>query len=203
MQKLICEKDIQNLHARGEQIVYVDSKTIITPSARDAAESLGIKFTEEMQATQEGSPALFEGMDNEKIYKVLKILMERGTLAGLLKPYQATVHDSGFKVVRGDTVQMDVLETPQADSKAKYQEIINEGEMRAGFLTIEDSKFDWVIECEEINYVIAGSVSITIDGTVFQAKQGDALYFPKGAKVIWEASGMAKLFYTTYPGNGQ
>jgi len=194
MKKLVCAKDVENLHAQGKKIIYIDSTTIITPSAKDAADNLKMTFTEETETT---TTSLFEGVDNEKLYKVFKILMERGMLKDLLKPYQSETHESGFKVVRGNTVSMDKLETGQPESKACYQEVVNEGSMHAGFLTIQDSKFDWEIECEEINYVIEGNVTITVGGKSFMAHVGDVLFFPKGTKVVWEATGEVRLFYST------
>lgn len=196
MQKLICAQDVENLHAQGEQTIYIDSKTIITPSARDAADSLNMQFTQESQASQ---LSLFDGMDSEKVYKVMKVLIERGMLADIFKPYEAESHTCGFKVVRGKTVQMETLETGTPGTKACYQEVSGEGAVHTGFLTIEDSRFDWTIECEEHNYVIEGCVSVTIDGQVFTAHAGDTLYFPKGTQVVWDAVGKVKIFYATYP----
>lgn len=192
MQKLICAKDVENLHAQGKHTIYIDSKTIVTPSARDAAESMQMQFVEETE------PALFDGMDSEKIYKVMKVLMERGMLNDLFKPYEAECHSCGFKVVRGNTVQMETLETGQPGTKAFYQEVAGDGAVHTGFLTIEASRFDWTIECEEHNYIIEGSVSITVDGKVFTANAGDVLYFPKGTKVVWDAAGKVKIFYATH-----
>ena len=47
MKKLVCAKDIEALGARGETVCYVDGDTIVTPSARDAAEERGIVFSEQ------------------------------------------------------------------------------------------------------------------------------------------------------------
>lgn len=193
MQKLICAKDVENLHAQGKQTIYISSKTIITPAARDAAKNMNMEFAEEPE------PVLFDGMDSEKIYKVMKVMLERGMLSELFKPYQEESHTCGFKVVRGNTVQMETLETGQPGTTAFYQEVAGDGTVHTGFLTIEDSRFDWTIECEEHNYVIAGSVTVTIDGKVFTAHAGDVLYFPKGTKVIWDAVGKVKIFYATHP----
>jgi len=125
------------------------------------------------------------------------VLMERGMLNDIFKPYEAKKHDSGFEMVLGNTVQMDTLETGQAGTKAKYQELISVGAMRAGFLEIEDSRFDWEIQDEEISYVIEGSVSIIVEGMTFKANPGDVLHFPLGTKVVWDVAGNTKLFYVT------
>lgn len=120
-------------------------------------------------------------------------------LGDIFKPYEAEGLDCGFKVVRGSTVSMEVLETGQPGTSAYYQEVSGEGSVHTGFLNIEDSQFDWIIECEEHNYVIEGSVSVTVGGKVFTAHAGDVLYFPKGTRVIWDAAGKVRIFYATRP----
>lgn len=194
MQKLICAKDVENLHAQGKQTIYVDCETIITPSARDIAESRNMIFKEEAESSN-----LLEGMDNEKVYKIMKKLIETGAMDKIFKPYEAEKHSCGFSVVRGNTVRMDELETGKPGTKACYQEVTENTYVHTGFLTIEDSCFDWVIDCEEHNYIIEGCISVTIDGKKYTAKAGDVLYFPKGTKVMWDAVGKVKIFYATFP----
>jgi len=184
---------VENLHAQGKQTICISSKTIITPAARDAAESMSMQFTEASEAD------LFDGMDSEKISRIMKIMLERGLLSEILKPYEAESHTCGFKVIRGKTVQMEILETGHPEAKAFYQEVTGDQAVHSGFLTIEDSRFDWTIECEEHNYIIDGCISVTIDGKRFTAYAGDVLYFPQGTKVIWEAAGKVKIFYATHP----
>ena len=193
MAKLICAKDVQEASAQGRQTICVTPGTIITPAARDAAESMQIRFTEDAE------PILFDGMDSEKVYKVMKVLMERGMLGDLFGPYEAERHDCGFKLVRGQTVRMDTLETGQPGTKAVYQEVSGEGRVHTGFLTIEKSRFDWTIECEEHNYIMEGEVSVSIGGNIYTARAGDTLYFPAGTKVIWNAADTVRIFYATYP----
>lgn len=192
MPNLICAKDVESLHAQGKQTIYISSKTIITPAARDAAESKNMQFAEESETD------LFSGIDSEKLTKIMKIMLDRGMLSDLLKPYEAECHTCGFKVIRGKTVQLETLETGQ-QAKAFYQEVAGDGAVHTGFLTIEDSRFDWTIECEEHNYIIEGCVTVIIDGKSFTAYAGDVLYFPKGTKVVWETDSKVKIFYATHP----
>lgn len=201
MKKLICAKDVEEAGQKGETTIFIDHDTIITPSAQDVAKGFGISFSEEEKDTRE----MFglEGMDNEKIYKVLKVLMEKGLLNSIWKPYEADSHPNGLKVVRGNTVQMDVFDTGTPGAKAYYQELVSkeESHISAGFLTIEYSKFEWELTYEEIDYVIEGTVTVTIDGKTYTGHAGDVLFIPAGSKVIWGSPGKAKLFFTTYPAN--
>ena len=58
---------------------------IVTPSAKDAAEALGITFSdkepEKAACTCDG-----EGIDSEQIYQLLKALMDKGLLGEMRQP---------------------------------------------------------------------------------------------------------------------
>ncbi len=219
MRKLICAKDIEAMVKNGEHVLYVDANTIVTPSAKDMLHVNGIVITDKPQAVpvkepqpaqnqpvQQGAPGGSK-IDSETIYSVLKAMMEKGMLSGLLdceceqKPYTAEYDPCGFKLVRGNTARLDVLDTGNQNDKAFYQELIGSGDhssMNAGFMTIERSNFDWDVTCEEIYYIIEGTLTITIDGKTFVARPGDSLYAPKGSKVAWGSPDKVKVFYATF-----
>ena len=204
MKQLICAKDVETLHADGKNIYYMESGSIITPSAKDAADAYGITFCEKAEEKAEAKGA-FAGMDidSEKIYMVLKTLMEKGMLGDILKPYESEAHQNGLKVVRGSSVKMDVFDTGDPNVKAYYQELVSkeESHMSAGFLVIDHSEFEWELTYEEIDYVIEGTLTVTIDGKTYTAKAGDVLFVPSGSKVIWGSPDKARIFYSTYPAN--
>jgi len=204
MKQLICAKDIELLNAGGKKVCYVENGSIITPSAKDAADTFGIKFCDK----EEEQPQALTGLtgmdiDSEKIYMVLKALMEKGMLNDIFKPYESESHGNGLKVVRGSSVKMDVFDTGDPSVKAYYQELINkeESHMSAGFLVIDHSEFEWELTYEEIDYVIEGTLTVTIDGKTYTAKAGDVLFVPSGSKVIWGSPDKARVFYATYPAN--
>ena len=205
MKKLVCAKDIEALGARGETVCYVDGDTIVTPSARDAAEERGIVFSEQMPvsgAAGAAAPGVQE-IDAGQVYQVLKALMERGLLEDIFKPFESERHGNGLKVVRGGSVKMDVFETGTPGAKAFFQELVNkeESHISAGFLVIDHSEFPWELTYEEIDYVIEGTLTVTIDGKKYTAHAGDVLFVPSGSKVIWGAPDKARIFYATYPAN--
>ena len=77
----------------------------------------------------------------------------------------------------------------------------DESHISAGFLVIENSSFDWELTYEEIDYVIEGTLTVTIDGTTYTAHAGDVLFVPSGSKVTWGSPDKARVFYATYPAN--
>lgn len=203
MKKLICAKDVEALYVQGQHVFYIDGDTIITPSARDAAESCQITFSDQKEKREE---AVLDGcgdIDSSQIYRVLKALMEKGLLNGIFKPYEAEFHGNGLKVVRGSSVNMDVFDTGNPNATAYFQELISkeESHISAGFLIIEESSFEWELTYEEIDYIIEGTLTVTIDGKTYTAHAGDVLFVPSGSKVIWGSPDKARIFYATYPAN--
>ena len=77
MKQLICAADIEALKQAGKTVCVTGPDVIVTPSAKDAAEALGITFSdkepEKAACTCDG-----EGIDSEQIYQLLKALMDKG-----------------------------------------------------------------------------------------------------------------------------
>lgn len=214
MKKLICAKDMEEFIATGKRKFYVAKEMIITPSAKDLAKAAEVEFTTEepviSNSSDLGSKVSADNLDMEAMLKVFKTMMDKGLLQEMLQclkgsslPYAAECDASGLKVVRGNSVKMDVFDTGDSEVKAYYQELVSkeESKMSAGFLTIENSRFDWELTYEEIDYVIEGTLTVEINGKTFTAYPGDVLFVPSGSKVVWGSPDKTKIFYTTYPAN--
>lgn len=211
MKKLICAKDVEDLAKKGQKIFYIEENTIITPSAKDSAKALKIEFSTDSNVCEvecEAKTSCEAGIDSNMIFEVFKAMADKGLLQGLFdntpaKPYVADQDPSGLKIIRGNSVKYDYFDTGDSSVQAHYQEIISKDEssMSAGFLTIDHSKFDWELCYEEIDYVIEGTLCVTINGKKYTAHAGDVLFVPSGSKVVWESPDKAKLFYVTYPAN--
>lgn len=204
MKKLICAKDIEIAKEQGQKIFYIDSNTIVTPLAEDAAKINDIEIsTRETSYKVENSSK--DDIDMDMVYNLFKILKDKGLLSEMLellsnKPYEAETDSGGLKLIRGNTVRFKKLETKNPNAKVFYQELISnkDSSVNNGFLNIDNSTFDWEVTCEETYYIIEGDVMININGNTFTAYPGDVLYIPAGSKITLVSSDKAKLFYTTY-----
>lgn len=217
MKKLICAKDVEPLVKSGCKECCIEEGTIVTPSAKDLAKAHGIVFTTSTQKSCKSTEAVVANctnnggnVDSDMIYNVLKAMMDKGLLKGMFDsmavesaPYSCDQDAGGLKVVRGNSVRMDYFDTGNPDAKVYFQELVSkdESQMSAGFLTIEKSSFEWNLTYEEIDYVIEGTLEVTINGKTYTAKAGDVLYVPSNSKVIWGSPDKARVFYTTYPAN--
>ena len=215
MKKLICAKEVEALEKQGQKIMYIDEDTLITPSARDAAAQCGIEFSYGAApcCTEEKSAAVpcaesTAGIDSDLIYKALTVLMEKGMLGDVAKalgqdlPYVAEKDGEGFvKLVRGNTAKWEPLDTGNPADKVFYNELIGADDgssINAGFMTIENCSFPWDVACEEIYYVVAGTLTVEKEGRVFTAYPGDALFFQNGAKLSFGSPDIVKVFYATH-----
>jgi ethanolamine utilization protein EutQ len=221
LKKLVCADEVKATAASGQKVFYVDCNTIITPAAKDLAKELGVEFTVGSPAVENLSskdsvlpktanqePTL-DGLDRDVIYQVVKAVLTNRLLANISAPVpeKPFITDgdskSGLKIVRGRTVKFENFDTGKPGTHVAYREVVSkdDSKMSAGFLTIEKSSFDWELCYEEIDIVLEGSLSITINGETYEACQGDVLFVPKGSKVTWSSTGFVKLFYVTYPAN--
>nr|WP_245330754.1 cupin domain-containing protein [Acetoanaerobium pronyense] len=214
VKKLICGKDIEKAKSEGTKTIYIDKNTIVTPSAKDMAKAFGIELSSqcipcEVKSAVKNPDGGKNELDSDMIYNLLKGLMSKGLLNEVLeslanpKPYTCETAGNGVKLVRGDSVKFDVFDTGNPNAKVSYQELISkeESSMSAGLLTIENSEFDWNLTYEELDYVIEGTLTVTIDGKTLTANKGDILYVPSGSNVTWGSPDKAKIFYVTYPAN--
>lgn len=213
MKKLICAKDMEEFLETNKKVFFIEENTILTPSAKDIAQNNGIEVT--MNKIKEKKVAstsnLPKNLDSEKLLEMFKLIINEGLLQEMVQilantnisKFNATCDESGLKVVRGNTVKMDVFDTGNPNNKVYFQEVVSkdESKMSAGFLTIEDSKFEWELTYEEIDYVIEGTVTVEINGKTYTANEGDILFVPKNSKVVWGSPNKARLFYATYPAN--
>lgn len=220
MKKLVCAEEVKAAAKNGQKVFSIDCCTIITPSAKDLAKELGVEFSVgsasaavEVPSCKNGSLPKTENpatvLDRDVIYQVVKAVLSNGLMASLSAPaLEKPFHtdgdpQSGLKIVRGRSVQFEAFDTGKPGTHVAYREVISkdDSQMSAGFLTIEKSSFDWELCYEEIDIILEGSLSITINGKTYEAGQGDVLFVPKGSKVTWSSTSYVKLFYVTYPAN--
>jgi ethanolamine utilization protein EutQ len=71
----------------------------------------------------------------------------------------------------------------------------------AGIMEMENTKLDWTLTYDEIDYVISGTLEIIIDGRKVVAREGDVLYIPKNSSITFSAPDKARFFYVVYPAN--
>ena len=231
MKKLITAREVQESKSAGKNKMYVDKNTIITPAARDAAMEKDIAFVEgieeEMAEKVEIIPLSKKGDDKEPcqcieekvvqklnvgekdidvdlIYKIVKEVLAQSMGEAIKKSFEKECDPTGLKLIRGNTVQCEPFDTGNPVAKVGLTDVVNTKEspnMGAGFMTIEKSSFDWELCYEEFDYIVEGTLDITINGKTYHGKAGDVFFIPKNSKITWSTPDFARFFYVTYPAN--
>jgi len=217
---LISVNEIKSLASAGKKALYVEPPgTIITPAARDAASEWGIaiKFGPE---PQEAPAQCLEPQEQEKEPETVsspvlstispelisKIVME--VMANLPQCHPAEivkeVDPSGIRLVRGNSVRCESFNTGNPKDKVGIKEILTIREspnMCTGFMTLDKTSFDWHLMYEEIDYIVEGTLEITINGKTYRGKAGDVFYIPADSKITFSSPDQVKFFFVTYPAN--
>lgn len=211
MKRIVCAEDVEKMVLENQTTLYIDDNTLLTPSAQDAAVNAGVEIVcGPAKPAEPQSCATDDALSSDLIYAALQALHEKGLLMDFLKDLQqkfTAVDCGGAKVVRGDSVQMDPVQTCRNQSvtggEVFSQEVIgsNDARIQSGFFKITQSRFEQTFGCETCCNLLEGSLNISINDEWLTVRTGDVMHIPAGADVVWEASGTARLFYTRLPEN--
>ena len=72
-----------------------------------------------------------------------------------------------------------------------------------GLMVMEDTTFDWLLEYDEVDYIIEGRLDVIIEGRTITAGPGEIILIPKGSQIKFSVSGHARFIYVTYPADWQ
>jgi len=70
-----------------------------------------------------------------------------------------------------------------------------------GIMEMKASCFDWVLNYDEIDYVIEGRLEIIVNGKKIVGEAGDTLLIPKNTAIQFSVPDFARFLYVTYPAN--
>lgn len=204
MKTLIAVSDIKELAGTGKKALYVEPGTIITPAARDVANELGISIHFGQEPKQESCSSRGRGPQEvtreptpETICPELVAKIVREVIASLPQ-YRPTgivkeEDPSGLKLVRGSSVRREpVTEIFTAEESPS---------LCAGFMTLDKTSTRRNLTHEEIDYIVEGTLDITINGKTYRGKPGDVIYIPGDSSITFSSCEEVKLFFVTHPAN--
>lgn len=217
MKTLISVNEIKSFASTGKKVLYVEPGTIVTPAARDAANDFGISLkagpapqepevccvpVKEAEAAASESAA--PSVSPEMISRIVMEVMAKLPQLSVPEIKKEVDPQSGFCLVKGNTVACETFDTGNPQDKVGIREILTRGEspnLATGFMTLEKSSFDWHLGYEEIDYVIEGTLEFIVNGKKFTGHAGDVFYIPAGTDVTFTTPDKCKFFFVTYPAN--
>lgn len=177
---------------RGETCCELSGPVIITPSARDAAEAAGITFR---PAGQSGERPVQPDREEDRItpelvLRVLQGLAAQGRLppalcGKLTDPYFREEEDSGLLLLRNARADEPLPGAPGVRRRELFQ---GQGS-GAWILEIDRGVYPWAPEEDEKEYVLEGSLSVSVGRRRYSLQTGDCLFIPRGVPVKLEADG--------------
>lgn len=217
MKKLVTAADIKN--CGQNKTLYLEPGTIVTPSARDLAAEMGVALKKgappecAVQAEASVAEAVEERCETvtkmneispDLIAKIVKEVL--ASIPGLPQaPGMAKEGDpSGVRLVRGQTVHCEPFNTGNPRDKVGLTEILNSKEspnLATGFMTMDNSAFDWRLMYDEIDYVVEGTLEIIVNGKKFSGQPGDVIFIPRDTTVTFSTPDKVRFFFVTYPAN--
>jgi ethanolamine utilization protein EutQ len=201
--------------AKKDKDIFLEEDSVLTPSAKDLAKELGITITKGRQEIISKSviaqsvgqtpnhpnerhvacEIIGTETQNDDLKKtVQKILSE------VLKP--ACENPKATHVLGKSVVIQPFSEAPPGQ-KIGMIDVIDArvGNLASGFMTFDHSRLPWLLNYDEVDYIVEGEFVLEIDGKVFRAVAGDVIYIPKGSPVVFSSPTFCKVFYVTYPAN--
>ncbi|MGI6332512.1 MAG: cupin domain-containing protein [Zhaonellaceae bacterium] len=190
--KLITVLELKDLTAGGQKELFLEPGTIITPAARDEAKQRGIVFRTGLSSepVPNQQPAGEQScLDPELVERIVREVL--AAFPGLQSRQQAKEIDpSGLVLVRKECC-----------NKEQSQEILTRAEspqLSSGFITLEGESLKKNSACDEVNYLLEGTVNLAVNGRNYQLKAGDVFYIPKETSLVLSAQQRARIFYVAY-----
>lgn len=137
--------------------------------------------------------------DREEIEKIVRqILTEK------LGTYNTSTAD-GLMMV--DIPNLEVSEQDRMDTgnvndhvyTKDFFDLKQSPRLGAGLMLMKSSTFDWQLNYDEFDYVIAGELSVIGSKGTVTAEPGQSILIPKGSKIKFSAPNEARFIYITYP----
>ena len=143
---------------------------------------------------------------NEKTLEKLirKVLAEQ--LGSSLKNQIKTVDkNSGVLTVKAHSMKTDRFDTGKPGDQVFLKDAVTLEEsprVMFGIMEMKDAgAFDWTLRYDEVDYIIEGTLEITVDGVTSTAGPGEILYIPMNTSVTFSTPGDVRFMYLTCPAN--
>lgn len=105
-----------------------------------------------------------------------------------------------------NVTEEDRLHTGNTNDKVYCHDLLKISEsprLGCGLMVMEETTFDWQLDYDEIDYIIEGTLTVTIAGRKITAGAGEVIFIPKGSTIKFGATEKVRFLYVTYPADWQ
>ncbi|OLS34505.1 cupin domain-containing protein [Bacillus sp. MRMR6] len=96
------------------------------------------------------------------------------------------------------------LEGTEGNGSAKIARFVTDkisSSLGGGIVKMEDCKFPWTVQYDEILFVTEGEVIIDSNGEKRIGKEGDSFFIEKSTPITYETSSQGTFIFCLYPAN--
>ncbi len=112
---------------------------------------------------------------------------------------------SGVITVKAPAVQTERFDTGKPGDQVFLKDAVTLEEsprLMFGIMEMkEGSAFDWTLGYDEVDYIIDGTLEITVNGVKSTASKGEILFIPMNTSVTFSTPDATRFMYVTYPAN--
>lgn len=145
-------------------------------------------------------------MDEKQRLVIEKVVREvlMGKLSSL-SSLTKSVDPSGIMSIKLPLLEVDEadrLDTGNPSDQVYCKDLMTLEEsprLGCGLMVMKDTTFDWLLEYDEVDYIIEGTLTAIIEGRRVTAGPGEILFIPKGSPIQFSVEGDARFVYVTYP----
>ena len=141
-------------------------------------------------------------VDDDQLKKIIQQVVAEQALDSATPSSKKVDADSGVISVRTADVVPEPFATGNPEDNVFLSDIFSLDEsprLGCGVMEMAKSCFDWVLNYDEIDYVIEGKLEIIIAGRKVVGEAGDVILIPKNTAIQFSVPEFARFLYVTYP----
>ena len=141
-------------------------------------------------------------VDNDLLRKIIHEVIAEQAQSKIDSFEKSIDAKSGVMSVRTSDVKPKPFDTGKAGDEVYLTDLFSLKEsprLGCGIMEMKASCFDWVLNYDEIDYVIEGRLEIIVNGKKIVGEAGDTILIPKNTAIQFNVPDFARFLYVTYP----
>ncbi|MBS3994353.1 MAG: DUF861 domain-containing protein [Alkaliphilus sp.] len=145
-----------------------------------------------------------EMVNAKLIEEIVRRVIQEQLSGKELQKFDKSIDVSGVALVKANTVKCDPFDTGKKGDQVFLLDVFSLEEsprMGCGIMEMKETEFDWKLCYDEIDYIIEGTLEITVGGKKVTGKAGDIMFIPRNTTITFGCPDYVRFMYVTYPAN--
>lgn len=193
MKKLISAHDVEQYYAQGIEKIDIETDTIVTMLAQELANEYNIELRKKEIKPQ-------NEISKEFLLSLLREILQIEDAFASQPSFQFEEHESGVMLIKGDTIEMNLIKEDKSGNIIKYQNVITSSAeaIEVGIWQMnEGTVFEEKNNIASIHYIVDGIVNIHVGDSIYTAQSNDIVWIPESIDIQWKCKQKTQVFYIT------